>query len=58
MAPWQAYQETYFAGWGAGLGSSVLAEFWHTWNSSGVYDGLCRNRIPVFIFVFLGTTAC
>jgi hypothetical protein len=38
--PWQAYQETYFAGWGAGLRSSVLAEFWHTWNSSGVYDGV------------------
>lgn len=40
MQPWQAYQETYFAGWGAGLASSTLAEFWHTWNSSGVYDGV------------------
>ncbi len=40
MRPWQAYQESYFAGWGAGMGPSVLAEFWHTWNSSGVYDGV------------------
>jgi hypothetical protein len=40
MQPWQAYQETYFAGWGAGLASRVLREFWHTWNSSGVYDGV------------------